>query len=61
MVVEFTTTCAIVAYHHLCCEFEPHEWRGVLDKTLCDKSFCSVKMKGNRFLDIGGIYDYHYL
>jgi hypothetical protein len=39
MVVEFTTTCAIVAYHHLCCEFEPHEWRGVLDKTLCDKSF----------------------
>jgi hypothetical protein len=39
MVVEFTTTCAIVAYHHLCCEFEPHAWRGVLDKTLCDKSF----------------------
>ena len=37
MVVEFTTTCAIVAYHHLCCEFEPHEWRGVLDKTLCDQ------------------------
>ena len=29
MVVEFTNTCAIVAYHHLCCEFEPHEWRGV--------------------------------
>ena len=41
MVVEFTTTCtcAIVVYHHLCCEFEPHAWRGVLDKTLCDKSF----------------------
>jgi hypothetical protein len=37
MVVEFTTTCAIVAYHHLSCEFEPHSWRGVLDKTLCDK------------------------
>jgi hypothetical protein len=36
---EFTTTCAIVAYHHLCCEFEPHAWRGVLDKTLCDESF----------------------
>ena len=32
-----TTTCAIVAYHHLSCEFEPHSWRGVLDKTLCDK------------------------
>jgi hypothetical protein len=37
MVVEFTTTCAIVAYHHLSSEFEPHSWRGVLDKTLCDK------------------------
>jgi hypothetical protein len=30
MVVEFTTTCAIR-------EFEPCSWRGVLDKTLCDK------------------------
>ena len=37
MVVEFTITCAIVAYHHLSCEFEPHSWRGVLDKTLCDQ------------------------
>ena len=37
MVVEFTTICAIIAYHHLSCEFEPHSWRGVLDKTLCDK------------------------
>jgi hypothetical protein len=37
MVDEFTTTCAIVAYHHLNCEFEPHSWRGVLDKTLCHK------------------------
>ena len=33
MVVEFT----MIAYHHLSCEFEPHSWRGVLDKTLCDK------------------------
>jgi hypothetical protein len=39
MVVEFTTTCAIIAYHHLSCEFEPHSWRGVLEKTLCDQSF----------------------
>jgi hypothetical protein len=37
MVVEFTTTCAIVTYHHLSCEFEPHSWGGVLNKTLCDK------------------------
>jgi hypothetical protein len=32
-----TTFCAIVAYHHLSYKFEPHSWRGVLDKTLCDK------------------------
>jgi hypothetical protein len=41
MVVEFTTTCtctcANVAYHHVCCEFEPHAWQGVVDKTVCDK------------------------
>ena len=41
MVVDFTTTCtctcAIVVYHHVGCEFEPHAWRGVLDKTVCDK------------------------
>jgi hypothetical protein len=33
MILEFTTTCAIIAYHHLSCEFEPHSCRGVLDKT----------------------------
>jgi hypothetical protein len=37
MVVGFTTTCAIGAYHHYSSEFEPHSWRGVLDKTLCDQ------------------------
>ena len=37
MKVGFTTTCAIIAYHHLSCEFEPHSWRGVLDTTLYDK------------------------
>ena len=37
MVVGFTTTCAISAYHHLSCEFEPRSWRGVVDTTLCDK------------------------
>jgi hypothetical protein len=30
MVVEFTTAYAIVAYHHLSCEFEPHSWGCVL-------------------------------
>jgi hypothetical protein len=27
MVVGFTTTCAISAYHHKSCEFEPRSWR----------------------------------
>jgi hypothetical protein len=29
MVVGFTTICAISAYHHLSCGFEPLSWRGV--------------------------------
>ena len=32
MVVGITTICAIS------CEFEPRSWRGVLDRTLCDKN-----------------------
>jgi len=28
MIVGFTTTYAISAYHHLSCEFEPCSWRG---------------------------------
>ena len=36
MVVGFTTICAISAYHHWSCEFEPRSWWGVLDTTLCD-------------------------
>jgi hypothetical protein len=35
MVVAFTTTYAISAYHHKSCEFESCSWRGVLDTTLC--------------------------
>jgi hypothetical protein len=35
MVVGFTTTCAISAYHHFHCEIESRS--GVLDTTLCDK------------------------
>jgi len=37
MAVEFTTTCAISAYHHLSCEFESRSARGVLESTLCYK------------------------
>ena len=33
MVVGFTATCAISAYHH----FQFCSWRGVLHTTLCDK------------------------
>ena len=36
LVVGFTTTCAISAYHHKSCEFESHSCRGVLNTTLCD-------------------------
>jgi hypothetical protein len=37
MVVWFTTTFAISAYHYWRCEFEPRSWRGALYTTLCDK------------------------
>jgi len=37
MVVGFTTTYVISAYHHYRCQFESSSWRGVLDITLCDK------------------------
>jgi hypothetical protein len=42
MVVGFTSTCAIGAYYHWSCEFEPCSWRGVLDTTLCDKELRQV-------------------
>jgi hypothetical protein len=37
MVVGFTTTYAINAYRHWCCEFESSSWQGLLNTTLCDK------------------------
>jgi hypothetical protein len=37
MVVGFTTTCAISAYHHYSYELEHRSWRGELDTTLSDK------------------------
>ena len=46
--VWFKTTYAISAYHHQSCEFEPCSWRGVLDKTLCDK-VCQWLVKGRLF------------
>jgi hypothetical protein len=37
IVVGFTTTYAISAYHHERFKFESRLWRTVLDTTLCDK------------------------
>jgi hypothetical protein len=35
--LDFTTTCAISAYHHSSCEFKPCSSQGLFDITLCDK------------------------
>ena len=48
MVVRFTTTYAIIAYHHGIYEFKPHSWQDVLDTTLCDK-VCQRLAKGQWF------------
>jgi len=32
-----TKTLVVSVYYHLCCDFESHLWRSVLDTTLCDK------------------------
>ena len=37
MIVGFTSTCVISAYHHQRCEFELSSWRDALDTTLCDR------------------------
>ena len=37
MIVGFTTTCAIGAYHQWSCEFESYSCRGVRNTTLGDK------------------------
>jgi hypothetical protein len=39
MVVGFTITCAVGAYHHQSCDLEPRSWRGLLDTTLWDKAW----------------------
>ena len=48
MIVGFTTTCAVSAYHHLSCELEPRSWRGLLNTTLCD-IVCHWLMSGRWF------------
>jgi len=48
MAVGFKTICAMSAYHHWSCEFEPPSWRVVLDTTLCDK-ICHCLATGQWF------------
>ena len=48
MVVGFTTSWAIGAYHHQRCEFKSCWLRDVLDTTLCDK-VCQWLMAGQWF------------
>ena len=48
MVIGFTTTYAISAYHHYFCEFESHSCQGVPDTTLCDK-VCQWLVTGRWF------------
>ena len=45
IVVSFTTTGAISAYHHESGENEPLSWRGVL-KLLCNKSVVFSRYSG---------------
>ena len=47
MVVGFTSTCAISAYHHQSWQFEPRSWQGVLD-TVCDQ-VCQWRATGRWF------------
>ena len=49
MVVGFTTTCIISAYHYKSCEFESRSWQGTLNTTLCDK-VCSSSVVFSSFL-----------
>jgi hypothetical protein len=39
IVVGFTTTYAVSAYHHTSCGFDSRSWRGALDTTLCDEVY----------------------
>jgi hypothetical protein len=48
MVIGITTTYAICAYHHWCCEFESRSGRGLLDATLCVK-VCQLLETGQWF------------
>jgi hypothetical protein len=46
--LNFTTTCAISAYHHNSWEFEHRSWRGVPDTTVC-YTICQLLATGRWF------------
>jgi hypothetical protein len=46
IIVGFTTTCAINAYHHSKCEFRIPLRRCVLDTALCDKVVNDLRQVG---------------
>ena len=48
MVVGFTTSCGISAFHQLSCELKSCWWWGVLDTTVCDK-VCQRRAAGRWF------------
>ena len=52
MVVVFTTTNAISAYHHWCCEFESRSGRGVQHYVL--KFVSDMQQVGGGFLQVSG-------
>ena len=47
MIDGYATNCAINAYHHLSCDFEPRSWRGVFYATFY--KVCQCLATGRRF------------
>ena len=52
MVVGFTTTYAIIAYHHQSCEFESRSWRDVRTKNVLDTTLCDIVCQVGGFLQL---------
>jgi hypothetical protein len=46
MVVRFTSTCAISAYHHKSCDFKSCSWRGIPDRTYVIKFVSDLQQVG---------------
>ena len=46
MVVRFTTICAISAYRHLSCEFEPCSWQVTCDRSVVFSGYRNIVESG---------------